>query len=428
MKSALVLSGGGARGAYEIGVWKALKELKYVPDIITGTSVGALNGALITMGEDDLALKIWENMSMDMVFEKKQEKDINTINSAADFIVNLGQIGGIDPKPLKKLLEKVADERKIRESNIDFGMVVTGLKPKRKIEIYAKDIQDGKIIDYILASSACFPIMKKYKIGEDEYMDGGYCDNTPINMAIDRGARELVVVDMPGIFKLKKIEDVNAKVYYIRPKFDLGNLMIFNKENSKNNIELGYFDTMKVFNRLEGNYYTFEKGTVARSLAYNKTCKYLYRKIFTQIPSVGVLEKMATEKINKYLRDYSSELFELSSNVLDLLEITAKTYKIDYLKVYSFKGLTNLIMKEYEKTRKSQKYKDTIKVLELKEGLSLEELTKVIKGYDLKSIIAYMVDLLQKRELTVNEKNQILTITLAMPNYLCAAIYICMAS
>lgn len=73
-KKALVLCGGGARGGYHIGVWKALKEINYKPNIITGTSVGALNGALLAIKEDKLAQEIWENMTMDTVFEKRKQE------------------------------------------------------------------------------------------------------------------------------------------------------------------------------------------------------------------------------------------------------------------------------------------------------------------------------------------------------------------
>ena len=109
-KKALVLCGGGARGGYHIGVWKALKEIGYVPSIITGTSVGALNGALLTIKEDDLAEEIWQNMSMETVFNKKEKMDINAIKSPAEFLLQIGEVGGIEPVPLKKLVNKKEDE------------------------------------------------------------------------------------------------------------------------------------------------------------------------------------------------------------------------------------------------------------------------------------------------------------------------------
>ena len=68
VKRAVVFSGGGAKGGYQIGAWKALREIGFVPDIVTGTSVGALNGALMALGKYEDALFIWENMSADRVF------------------------------------------------------------------------------------------------------------------------------------------------------------------------------------------------------------------------------------------------------------------------------------------------------------------------------------------------------------------------
>lgn len=62
-KTAVVLAGGGSRGAYQIGVWKAMRELHIDYQLVAGTSVGALNGALMVQQEYDKALQVWENIS-----------------------------------------------------------------------------------------------------------------------------------------------------------------------------------------------------------------------------------------------------------------------------------------------------------------------------------------------------------------------------
>ena len=67
VKRAVVFSGGGAKGGYQIGAWKALREIGFEPDLVTGTSVGALNGALMALGKYEDARSIWENMSLDSV-------------------------------------------------------------------------------------------------------------------------------------------------------------------------------------------------------------------------------------------------------------------------------------------------------------------------------------------------------------------------
>ena len=69
MKTAFVLSGGGSKGAYEIGFLKAMMELNIQPNIVTGTSIGALNGCLIAQHDGRIAIQLWENMTMDQIIK-----------------------------------------------------------------------------------------------------------------------------------------------------------------------------------------------------------------------------------------------------------------------------------------------------------------------------------------------------------------------
>ena len=67
MKMAIVLGGGGSKGAYQIGAWRALKELGIKYDIITGTSIGAFNGAMMVQGDFEKALALWREIDIDKV-------------------------------------------------------------------------------------------------------------------------------------------------------------------------------------------------------------------------------------------------------------------------------------------------------------------------------------------------------------------------
>jgi len=67
MKRAIALCGGGTKGAYELGAWKALKEMGIEYHIVTGTSIGAINGALMTSRDYDLALELWNTIRMEDV-------------------------------------------------------------------------------------------------------------------------------------------------------------------------------------------------------------------------------------------------------------------------------------------------------------------------------------------------------------------------
>lgn len=424
-KKALVLCGGGARGGYHIGVWKALKEIGYVPSIITGTSVGALNGALLTIKEDDLAEEIWQNMSMETVFNKKEKMDINAIKSPAEFLLQIGEVGGIEPVPLKKLVNKLADEKKFRQSDIDFGLVVTAVKPMRMVTKFVDQMEEGKIADYILASSACFPIMKMYEINGENYVDGGYSDNIPFELALQRGAKEMVIVDMPGMFKLKKVEDINAKVHYIFPKHDLGNFIIFNKETANRDIVLGYLDTMKVFDKLEGNNYTFKLGSNNEAIKYSAKIKSMYKRIFTNLPSIGTLERIATNKVVNHIKKYNEDIFENESDVLNALEMAAEGYGIDFTKIYDFAELAEIVVQKYRETIKKEEYKRILSLSKILETVkNINELRELIRKYDSQNLIAYLVYLLTIQEITQMQKNQILAITMIKPEYLCSAAFI----
>ena len=69
MEYGLVLSGGGTKGSFEIGVWKALRELNIPVTAVAGTSVGAINSAIIAQSDLDWAIEFWTNLSMDQVFD-----------------------------------------------------------------------------------------------------------------------------------------------------------------------------------------------------------------------------------------------------------------------------------------------------------------------------------------------------------------------
>ena len=113
------------------------------------------------------------------------------------------------------------------------------------------------MIDYLLATS-CFPIFKPQVIDGEEYLDGGLYDNVPINMLLKKGYKNIIVVEVAGIgIKRKNIKkDVYIKV--ISPNESLGGTFEFNHERISNNIQLGYLDCMRAFNKLQGHIYYFK--------------------------------------------------------------------------------------------------------------------------------------------------------------------------
>ncbi len=246
-KTALVLGGGGARGAYEIGVWQAVRELGIPVDIVTGSSVGAINGALIAQDAFDLAAELWKEIETPMVFDME--------------IKNILANGGIDNSKLKNLLLRYIDEDAVRKSHVEYGLVTMELSSMTPKFFMKEQIPQGMLVDYLLASSALFPAMKTHEINSMKYIDGGFTDNLPVGLALKHGATHIIAVDLVAIEMLrKKWIDKAGYLKIIQSNWDLGNILFFDRTNSRRIMRLGYLDTLKAFQIYEGGFYCFAKG------------------------------------------------------------------------------------------------------------------------------------------------------------------------
>ena len=262
---ALVLAGGGSRGAYQIGAWKALRELGYEFSVVTGTSVGALNAAVVAMDDPALAEDLWQQISTDKVLDYEPLGDISTLkgqrDSLLEFLEKAIKDKSIDQTPLLQLLHRYVDVEKIYASPVEVGITTVtypDLKPK---QVFKNDIPKEQFIDYLMGSSACFPAMKAWDIGGVQHIDGGYYDNLPIQQAIDRGATQVVAIDLgaPGI--KQSYNKKKAKVLTVAPREDLGFILFFDGDLAKANLRRGYLDTMKTFGVYDGWAFTFAKKT-----------------------------------------------------------------------------------------------------------------------------------------------------------------------
>ena len=195
-KRALVLAGGGAKGSYQIGVWRALQELDWTPDIITGASVGTLNGCLFTMGKIQEAEDLWRSLEIHDVLEVPATLKPEELRA---FFLDIIRSGGLNVEPLAEMIDRLIDEDAVRTSPIHFGLVMTELGSLRSVQCPIEDIPEGQLKDYMLASSACFPALRPREIDGVKYIDGGWRDNMPLDLAAKMGAAELLGVDVDGI-------------------------------------------------------------------------------------------------------------------------------------------------------------------------------------------------------------------------------------
>jgi NTE family protein len=125
-----------------------------------------------------------------------------------------------------------------------------------------KDIPEGKLVDYVMASASAFPALHSYEIDGKNYVDGGYADVLPVGMALEDGARRVIAVDLSGygIVNKENLEKAEELVY-IKSDENLGFQFIFDKENTLRIMKLGYLDCLKAYGVLDGRYLSFAKGT-----------------------------------------------------------------------------------------------------------------------------------------------------------------------
>ncbi|HCU2761211.1 TPA: patatin-like phospholipase family protein [Clostridioides difficile] len=265
----LVLEGGGTKGAYQIGAYKALRELGIEFQGVTGTSIGALNGAYIIQNDIEVMEDIWLNydythfMNIDReTYERFKNVDFTTknLNAVFELINKARKNEGIDISPLRQLMETTLNEDIIRKSKKDFGLVTVWWDKKiNPYPLYIEDIPKGRLIDYLIASSS-LPIFQTNMMDDKLYLDGMFCDNMPIGLLEDKGYEDIVVIrlidDFIGKMNLNRHQNINIKT--IIPSEYLGGSLNKDRDNVEKNIRLGYLDTMKAYERCTGIKYYFD--------------------------------------------------------------------------------------------------------------------------------------------------------------------------
>lgn len=358
---ALVLSGGGAKGSYQIGVWKALREFKIKINAIIGSSVGALNGIMIILNEYEKSLNLWENISIDKVVSIPKEIlengriDIKrlSVKKIIEIQKEIFKTGGFDIKPLEDLIISILDENKVRESGIDFGLVTYDVNSFKPLEIFIEDIPYGKLKDYLLATST-LPGFKITKIENKKYLDGGLYDNIPIDLAKRRGYKNIIVIDISGLGFIRKINIDGTNTIYIKNSSDTGNIIDFNPSISKRNITMGYLDTLKVFGQIDGIEYFIS----------NKNKEKIVKEILAILKSdytkdifksyVKIKYNSTNINIERLIREILPEDLKFRKDiVIPLVESAAKVFNIEKIKLYDLKELIEMIWNKYTTIDKS---------------------------------------------------------------------------
>ena len=259
----LILAGGGAKGAYQIGAWRALRELGITFEAIAGVSIGAINGALIAQGDYDRAVELWSNAEVTsgihIEAELHDSENLFSFSNLPQIFMEIIRNGGVDVTPARNLIAEYIDEEKVRNSGIPLGLVTFQLSSMKPVEVFLDEIQDGLLVDYLMLS-ARVPGLHNQSPDGAKYLDGGIYDNAPIGMLRNCGINRFVVVDISGMKGVGHKDDFScAEFVYIRPNDpkELGEAFEFDSSMNDMRMQMGYLDTKKAFGLLSGNRYYF---------------------------------------------------------------------------------------------------------------------------------------------------------------------------
>lgn len=387
----LVLEGGGAKGAYQIGAWKALKEAGVKIKGVSGTSVGALNGALICMDDLERAENLWANISysqiinvddelMGRLFDKSQMKPEFLRETLKEIFRMLGE-GGMDITPLRRLIEENIDEDLIRKSPVEFYSCTYSLTDRKELNVDMKTVPEGQMKDMLLAS-AYLPGFKNEKLHGKTYVDGGATNVLPMDVLLEHGYQDLILLRIFGVGREKKVSiPEGVSVTEIAPRGNLGNTLQFDAGKSRKNMRLGYYDALRAIYGLQGKIYYVEQT--------REECYYL-KQLVQAKPEVraALLEAYELDRSpEQEMRSFVELLLPLlavelklpkdwnySSLYLAILETAARHCKVHRYRVYTVQQLPEETKRKIRENGIPEGMPDCVQlILDVKSGDEEEE-------------------------------------------------------
>ena len=264
MKKALVLSGGGTRGSYQNGVIHAMRRLGRDDwNLVTGTSIGALNAALVVQKDYRVMDSLWHNLTQEQIVNGafSVDMDLNDMfserSSLFPFFRDFIQDRGIDISPMKNYIASLYNPETFFRSEVDFGLVTCRAHNREPVYVNKEMMRDHGV-DWLIASASAYPAFPVHHFEEGNFIDGGYYDNLPIDEALQMGADEIVAIDLSGNPRHPNFFN-RTGITYIFPQVETGSFLSFDRKTINRLESLGYYDAMKAFGIFDGVRYTFAR-------------------------------------------------------------------------------------------------------------------------------------------------------------------------
>jgi NTE family protein len=185
-KVAFVLSGGASLGAIQVGMLHALYERGIAPDVIVGTSAGAMNGAFIasrsqTVATADALAAVWRDLRRGQVFP------LNPITGLLGFLGARDHL--VPASGLLKLIASHVEHGDLEDLPIPLHVVAVDVISGEELRL-----SRGRVVDAVLASAAIPGVIAPVRWEDRALIDGGVANNTPISHAVELGAQQIYVL------------------------------------------------------------------------------------------------------------------------------------------------------------------------------------------------------------------------------------------
>ena len=188
--TAFVLGGGGMLGSAEVGMLQALLERGLTPDLVVGSSVGALNGVAVAADPTPAAVErlteMWTRLQARDIFAGSVVGQISNVMRHGTYLhANDG---------LRKLIERVTQGARIEDLPVVFQCVAASIE-----KAGAHWFTEGPVVDAVLASCAVPGLLPPVLVGGEHFMDGGLVRSVPVGRAVELGARRVFILHVGRI-------------------------------------------------------------------------------------------------------------------------------------------------------------------------------------------------------------------------------------
>lgn len=272
-KLGLVLAGGGAKGAYQLGVYKALLETNLWGQVeaVSGTSVGALNAFLFSTTTLEESTSIWKKIQLDDMLKIDPPHMLAKLLSLSltKNVMDLSHGFFSYNDGLREFIRNNIDYKKIKSCNKDIFLTACSI-PRLSPEYFSINKRPfDEIEDILLASSSLPMFVDAIEIQGRQYIDGASRaffdkselgdegdDNIPIKPLDLAGCDTIIAVKLDNAI-INHSKYSHIRIIQIQPSAELGSLIDFKKETIEKRINLGYKDALSVLSKLKNGEYRF---------------------------------------------------------------------------------------------------------------------------------------------------------------------------